>query len=29
MGIADSYASWPLQSGYAVRNKDRALGLTR
>jgi 2,4-dienoyl-CoA reductase-like NADH-dependent reductase (Old Yellow Enzyme family) len=24
-----SYASWPLQAGYAVRNKDRALGITQ
>lgn len=28
-GVADSYAAWPEQSGYAVRNKDRALGLIR
>ena len=27
--VADSYAAWPKQAGYAVRNKDRALGLTR
>jgi hypothetical protein len=26
--IPDSYAGWPLQAGYAVRNKDRALGIT-
>ncbi len=25
----DSYGNWPLQAGYAVRNKDRALGITR
>jgi len=25
----DSYGNWPLQSGYAVRNKDRALGTAR
>ena len=23
----DSYGNWPLQAGYAVRNKDRALGV--
>ena len=26
--VAESYAQWPLQAGYAVRNKDRALGIT-
>lgn len=26
---SDDYADWPLQAGYAVRNKDRALGITR
>ena len=25
----DVYASWPNQAGYAVRNKDRALGLIK
>lgn len=25
----DTYGSWPLQTGYAVRNKDRALGQLR
>jgi len=25
----DSYAQWPEQAGYAIRNKDRALGLIR
>ena len=29
LGIADSYAQWPQQAGYAVRNKDRALGIIR
>jgi 2,4-dienoyl-CoA reductase-like NADH-dependent reductase (Old Yellow Enzyme family) len=29
MGVENSYADWPKQSGYAVRNKDRALGITR
>lgn len=29
LGVADSYANWPQQAGYAVRNKDRALGITR
>lgn len=29
LGVADGYAAWPKQAGYAVRNKDRALGLTR
>lgn len=28
LGVTDSYANWPLQAGYAVRNKDRALGIT-
>ena len=25
----DTYGNWPLQAGYAVRNKDRALGTAR
>ncbi|MFO1133218.1 MAG: NADH:flavin oxidoreductase/NADH oxidase [Hyphomicrobiales bacterium] len=25
----DTYGNWPQQAGYAVRNKDRALGLTK
>ena len=25
----DSYGNWPLQAGYAVRNKDRALGVAK
>lgn len=25
----DTHGHWPLQAGYAVRNKNRALGLTR
>lgn len=25
----DSYGNWPLQAGYAVRIKDKALGLTK
>jgi 2,4-dienoyl-CoA reductase-like NADH-dependent reductase (Old Yellow Enzyme family) len=29
LGITDSYANWPKQAGYAVRNKDRALGLVK
>jgi 2,4-dienoyl-CoA reductase-like NADH-dependent reductase (Old Yellow Enzyme family) len=29
LGVAGSYANWPQQAGYAVRNKDRALGITR
>ena len=29
LGGSASYAAWPHQAGYAVRNKDRALGLTR
>jgi len=27
--VGDSYGNWPLQAGYAVRNKDRALGLAK
>lgn len=27
LGVGVDYADWPKQSGYAVRNKDRALGL--
>lgn len=26
-GLDDPYAEWPVQCGFAVRNKDRALGL--
>ena len=26
---AEAYAQWPIQAGYAVRNKDRVLGITR
>ena len=26
--VTESYGQWPRQAGYAVRNKDRALGLT-
>jgi 2,4-dienoyl-CoA reductase-like NADH-dependent reductase (Old Yellow Enzyme family) len=29
LGADPTYAQWPLQAGYAVRNKDRALGTTR
>ena len=29
LAVENSYAQWPLQAGYAVRNKDRALGSTR
>lgn len=28
LGLADSYAQWPIQAGYAVRAKDRALGIS-
>jgi len=28
-GADDAYAYWPKQAGYAIRNKDRALGLRR
>lgn len=27
LGASVDYADWPKQSGYAIRNKDRALGL--
>jgi 2,4-dienoyl-CoA reductase-like NADH-dependent reductase (Old Yellow Enzyme family) len=26
---SDTYGNWPLQAGYAVRNKDRALGVAK
>ena len=29
LGADVNYTQWPLQSGYAVRNKDRALGTSR
>jgi 2,4-dienoyl-CoA reductase-like NADH-dependent reductase (Old Yellow Enzyme family) len=29
LGLADSYAQWPIQAGYAVRAKDKSLGITR
>ena len=25
----DTYGNWPQQAGYAVRNKDRALGVVK
>lgn len=29
LGVADSYGQWPIQAGYAVRAKDKALGVIR
>jgi 2,4-dienoyl-CoA reductase-like NADH-dependent reductase (Old Yellow Enzyme family) len=29
LGAGDGYKSWPLQAGYAIRNRDRALGLIK
>lgn len=29
LGVAGNYGEWPQQSGYAVRAKDKALGITR
>lgn len=29
LGVDSSYGQWPQQAGYAVRAKDRALGVTR
>ena len=26
-GLEDPYTEWPVQEGFAVRNKDRSLGL--